>query len=539
MARKPELLDALFAVARQEARRARKTSSLAEKAGHLRALLMAIQAALEADPARRISVGSPRQTGKSTGVLLIVIIRCLEKALAEWVVVGLTRPSIKGIYWQPLKQLNKQFELGFTFHNQELTATAPNGSTIKFVGADNIGEIEKLRGGRYDGVIIDECKSFPAFLFRELVHDIIEPALMAKMGQLFVIGTPGDELDGPFYEATADAPIVYRDQEGNPTHQSYQLYGTEAPLPFIWSCHKWSMEDNTTQFPDGKGGTYTMWDQALLVKARNRWDDNNPTWLREYKGKWVANDTKRVYRYVPTLHDYVPLADTKWGLPESKTDYRTVIGVDFGTRDGTALVVWAWSEYSKDLWEVYSEVRRRDKGDRLTVGDIARWYKEVEAEYGPFDGWPADPAGLATMVMDTLADEYQVYLEPAEKREKPDHIELFNNDLDAGHIHIRKGSALSKELLAGRWDPSKMDRGKREEDPKIPNDCSDAGLYAFRWCNHRRAKTMSVTHAMYSPQWWAQVAQRELSDAQKRARDRANPGELDDPWWNDDDRSVA
>lgn len=530
------MLDALFAVARSEAQKRRKTAGWSDKATHLRSLLMRIQALLEADKSRRISVGSPRQTGKSTGVLLIVLIRCLEKGLAEWVVVGLTRPSIKGIYWSPLKHLNEQFELGIRFNNQELTATFPNGSVIKFVGADNVGEIEKLRGGRYDGVIIDECKSFPAYLFRELVHDIIEPALMAKNGQLFVIGTPGDELAGPFYEATADEPIVYRDSDGRPTHQSYQLFGTQAELPYVWSCHKWTIQDNTTQFDDGKGGFYTMWDQALAVKARNRWSDDNPTWLREYKGRWVANDTKRVYRYEPAKHDYVPFHDTKWGIPERAEGYRTVIGVDFGTRDGTALVVWAWNEHNRELWEVYSEVRRRAPGNRLTVSEIAQWYKDVEAEYGPFDGWPADPAGLATMVMDTLADEHGVFLEPAEKKEKLDHIELFNNDLDAGLIHIRRGSALSDELLASRWDQGKADKGRREEDPSIPNDCADAALYAFRWCNHRRAAVAPIKYAMFSPQWWAETAARELSDAKKRARDAAlGRAELDRPWWTEDD----
>lgn len=534
--KKASNLDALFAVARQEALRARKSDTAAQKAAHLRTLLMAIQRRLEADKSRRIAVGSPRQTGKSTGVMLIVLIRCLEKAMADWVVVGLTRPSIKGIYWLPLKQLNEQFELGIKFHNQELTATLPNGSRIRFVGADNIGEIEKLRGNRYDGVIVDECKSFPAALFRELIHDIIEPALMAKNGQLFVIGTPGEDLAGPFFEATADEPIVYRDRDGNPTHQSYRLFGTECSIPFIWSTHKWTMRDNTTRFERGDGTTYTMWDQALEIKARNRWADDHPTWLREYEGKWVAADTKKVFRYIPHLHDYVPFNDTPLGLPESVLAYRRVIGFDFGTRDGTAMVVWAWHPYTQDLWEVYSEVRRRAPGERLTVGDIARWYKEVEAEYGPFDGWPADPAGLATMVMDTLADEHGVYLEPAEKKEKLDHIELFNNDLEAGRIHIRKGSALSEELLAGRWDLSKLDKGKREEDPKIPNDVADAALYGFRWCNHRRATVAPVQHTMFSPKWWAQVAAQELSDAEKRARDRAmSPGErLDDPWWTND-----
>lgn len=528
-----DLLDALFAVARQEAAKRRKTEGWGDKVATLRGLLMPIQAALEADEARRISVRSPRQTGKSTGVLLIVAIRALMKAQAEWVVVGLTRPSVKQIYWTALKMLSHQFELGVKFHNQELTATFPNGSTVRFVGAENIGEIEKLRGGRYDGVVIDECKSFAHTVFSELVHDVIEPALMAKNGQLFVIGTPGTILKGPFYEATATPPVITRDEEGNPVHQSNCVVGSACTVPYVWSLHLWTMRDNVTKFDDGHGGTYTMWDQALAIKQRNRWDDNNPTWRRESLGEWVPDDVKRVFRYVPDLHDYVPLADTRWGIPESKAGYRTVIGADFGTRDGTAFVVWAWDPHHRDLWELYSERRTRAIGDRLTVREIAAWYHELDAEFGPFDGWPADSAGLATMVMDTLADEYGVYLEPAEKKEKLDHIELFNNDLDARRVHIRQGSALSEDLLAGQWDLDKLDRGKRVEDARIPNDVSDAGIYGFRFVNHRRSMTAAQTAPMFSPKWWNEQAARELSDAEKRARDRADPQVMDRDWWTE------
>lgn len=33
--------------------------------------------------------------------MLLVTLRCLQTAGAEWVVIGLTRPSVKRIYWQP------------------------------------------------------------------------------------------------------------------------------------------------------------------------------------------------------------------------------------------------------------------------------------------------------------------------------------------------------------------------------------------------------------------------------------------------------
>ena len=549
MAKRPknkDLLDALFAEARREAQLRAKGETWNQKAAHLRAMLMVIQATLERDTARRISVRSPRQTGKSTGVMLIVTIRCLEKAGAEWLVIGLTRPSVKRIYWAALKELNKAFELGITFQHQELIATFANGSKISFVGAESMSEIEKFRGGRYDGVVIDECKSFGPRVFSELVHDVLEPALMAKDGQLYVIGTPGDYLAGPFYLATCEEPVLIEGPDGS-KRLSNAPYGTTPEYPAMWSLHTWKLSDNTTCFMRADGSRYTMWDQALRIKRDNGWTDDHPTWRREYLGHWVADDHRRVYRYRPHLHDYTPRADTRWGLPPDVEDkgWRTVIGIDFGTRDGTAMVVWAFHPHERGLWELYSEVRRRDvshvregdklveRGERLGVSEVAEWYKELEIEYGPFEGGPADPAGLATMVIDTLAIDHGVYLEPAEKKEKLDHIDLFNNDLDAGLIHVRRGSALSEELTAGKWDEKRLEKGKKEEDRSIPNDVADAGLYAFRWCNHRKAKPREATTEYGSPSWWALAEAAMFADARKRAKDNYEGREvLDREWWS-------
>jgi terminase large subunit-like protein len=549
VARRPknsDLLNALFATARAEAAKRKGNETWAQKAGHLRTMLMGIQAILESDPAKRIAVRSPRQTGKSTGVMLIVTIRCLEKAGAEWVVLGLTRPSVKRIYWAALKELNKAFELGIEFQHQELTATFKNGSQISFAGSESISEIEKFRGGRYDGVVIDECKSFGPKVFRELVEDVLEPALMAKDGQLYIIGTPGDWLDGPFYMATCETPIII-ETPGEGNRQSNALFGTTPQYEAMWSLHSWTLPDNTTRFERKDGSTYTMWDQALEVKRKNGWNDTHPTWRREYLGHWVADDHRRVFHYKTLVNDYYPTQDGKWGLPfgVADKDWQTVIGVDFGTRDGTAMVVWAFHPHERGLWELYSEVRSVntkqvregdklvERGERLSVTDVALWYKELETEYGPFQGWPADPAGLATMVMDTLASEHQVYLEPAEKAEKLDHIDLLNTDLDNGLIHIRRGSVLSEQLAAGKWDEKMLEKGKKVEDRNIPNDVSDAGLYAYRWCNHRRAKDRKTTTQMYTAAWWQAQADAELQAAKEKARQRLEPDQsLDKEWWS-------
>jgi hypothetical protein len=268
------------------------------------------------------------------------------------------------------------------------------------------------------------------------------------------------------------------------------------------------------------------------MKERNGWADDHPVWQREYLGHWVASDFRLVYRYAPHRHDYVPSGLGRFGLAEGH-EWLTVVGVDPGVRDGTAIVVWAYSPTAPGLWEVYSEVRRTPKGDKFPLGEFVAWYTEVEGTYGPFQAQVADHQGT-TMVMDTLAEEYRIYLEPAEKSEKNDHIQLVNADFDRGLIHILSGSALSQELRTNRWDEKKLARGKREEDRAVPNDTCDAGLYGWRWCNHRRAQEKARTPELGSPQWWAAQQAADLAAAKERARQNANPdnyARLDQPWW--------
>jgi hypothetical protein len=136
------------------------------------------------------------------------------------------------------------------------------------------------------------------------------------------------------------------------------------------------------------------------------------------------------------------------------------------------------------------------------------------------------------MVIDTLADEYGVYVEPAEKREKVDHIELFNNDLDARRIWLREGSELADEMQGNKWLIDSLGTERRKEDPQTANDLCDAALYGFRWCRHRQAKPESPrAPTTFSREWYLSREQEEFRRAQEVAKTAKLPGELDRDWW--------
>jgi hypothetical protein len=478
------------------------------------------------DPSRFISVRCPRRAGKSWFALSLAMESCLRNPGAQWVIVGIARPSVKNIYWRTFKMLNEEMELGCHFKGMELIVEFPNGSTVRFLGGADRQEIEKIRGGAYHGVILDECASYPWQVLEELIDDIVTPALGDYLGKLVLIGTPGPNLKGPFYEATCDPPR--RTEESG--KWSNRRYGSQDPPEgFIWSLHSWSRLDNV-KMPH-------LVQEGLDIKAKKGWRDDNPTWRREYLGEWVAYDGLQVYRFKVYEHTYVPNRDPasmepwrRLGLPH-EGPWSFCVGADLGFDDPFGIVVWAWSTNDPCLYEVYSLGM-----PHLSVAGAAHQTEVAIDETGHPDVMVADRAGLGKMILSELASQYDIHYEPAEKGEKNDHIELFNDDLDAGRIKIIRGSALAKELDQHQWDEKTLFKeGKKVESKTTANDVADAGLYGFRAANHRRYRNQLPTTPHGSAQWLRdkeEAAFKLAAEQYQRAKDHTNFSGLDKDWWS-------
>lgn len=511
---KSALLNHLFSSIKTAAAEA-DFSSDSDKADFIAARRMRVQQRVAVDPARRIAVRCPRRAGKSWLALSIAIERCLRKPGSLWVIVGLARPTVKKIFWGMLKKLSKEMELGIAFKEVDLEAHFENGSILYFQGAETRSEGEKLRGGNYDGVIVDECKSFNYEVFTELIQDIIEPALGDRKGVLILIGTPGEILAGPFYEATCEPPIEFGGSDGVKRY-SNKPYGSDSTDPFVWSLHTWSVQDNI-EVPH-------LWAEALEKKRIRGWDDDHPTWRREYLGQWVAGRNFLVYRYVKYKHDY------SGQLPEGgKWIY--VLGLDIGYRDGDAIVVLAYSRESYDVYQVYGEKR-----EKMNITELARWVHEVREIYPRLEVMVADYGGNGTKILHELANIHRLYFQPAEKTEKNDFIDLFNTEFDAGRIHVLAGNPVSDEFIGNRWLEKTVGTERKREDPSTPNDLCDAFLYAWRWCDHRRPTPPDRKPAAGSEEFWAELRAQQRAKAEaehmRRYGRQDDYSRLDQDWWS-------
>lgn len=453
------------------------------------------QRALVVDPAPHISALCPRRAGKSYAGASAALIAGEMKPNSIVIIVSLNLKQLRRLYWaggpSGLFTLNRKYDLNLQFNNSALRWEHENGSIGYLLGAEDTDQLEVIRGMEADLYIIDECKSFAPGVLRTLVDDIIDPQRGSRMARLMLIGTPGNIHDGPFYEATCARAVDHEERPYLVPAGHQDPWGRSTQEDLLWSHHSWTLQDNTAQ-PQ-------LWAEALKKKRSANWTDDDPTWQREFLGQWTTDLGATVFRYgmeKPTgrvTWQPQPTKGNPLGLPPEGAPWRFVAGLDLGYEAPTALVVLAYSQRLQRVFHVFDRSERH-----MLVHDVAQMLVDAQEMTGNLEAIFADVGNLGKMVVNTLIEE-GFPLERAQKREKYDHIEIANSMFARGEIAIIEGTTLENQLLTNVWD---MDRsqakfgrdvkveelarlGKLVEDALVPNDSTDAFIYALRGVLHR------------------------------------------------------
>ncbi len=420
-----------------------------------------------------ISALCTRRAGKSYGLGLRLFRAALRHPGSVSPYIGLTRESAHNIMWPVLSHINRRFGINAAMAESDLTLRLSNGSTVKLFGADMKNFIERLRGGKYAEAQIDEGQSFRSHL-STLIDDILTPALGDLRGSLVLTGTPGPIPSGPFFDASNGGSG--------------------------YSPHAWTLYENP-YFP--KPHEFV---QRLMEKKG--WTDQNPTYLREYQGKWVIDLDALVYKFKADRNQYDALPiGIKWSF---------VVAVDYGWNDQTAFAVAAFSEHSPNVFLVHAEGHAE-----MVPSLIAKRLHELIEEYRPISVI-ADTGGLGKSITEEFIRRYHLAIEPAEKREKLTYINLMNGDFIDGRCFVHSSLKRLKdqyETLIKAENPT----ASRYEDPTLPNDLCDAALYAYRKAKHY----LGIQPTIYKPgsdEFHNNYA-RELEEADAEALN--NP----QPWW--------
>lgn len=521
-------LDAVFQKLAEERAGRAKEPAIAKTDALMRRLFQ-LQRDVILDPCRRKAVLCAGRAGKSFCFAVYILVGLLSIPRANILFIAYIRSEAKEIIWQQVKALDEEFELGLRYSEAELTITNGRGAWARIAGCETWGDVDKFRGIARHLVILDETATWPPELLRYLIQEVLEPRLGDYRGTLVMGGTPGDVLAGMFYEATAeDVALQLRfDDDGNASSHSRPYAERDEPrwegVNWIWSLHRWELRDNVSE----RG--QSAYAEAEERKRKNGWPSDHPTWMREYRGRWMGNSERLVTRYDSARDDWEPgerTADNPFGLPEGHA-WRYVLSCDMGFHDPFALEVGAFSDTHPELRHVYEF-----QAPGLTVGGVAAEIKKVYAlvDRDDIEAEVADLQGLGGMVVETLAEEHDIHLDKLEQREKRDHIELCNAGLFDGQIKILRGSDLSREMATLAWDQTGLKmRGNQ------PNNCFDAFLGVVRHSRHLEARPLTVKPKPGTP---AAIEDAERKEEQKvaaaelrRVRGRRGEGLGDDAEW--------
>lgn len=453
------------------ARRAAMQESATGKIAAIRAELFDKQLAAWDDPSRLVALLCTRRAGKTQLWARLLVATCLTQAgvLARaWAQVRL---RVKQLLWQDILELCARHDIPVRSHETELTVRFENGSEIRLVGADNDGAAQRKRGDATVLEIILEAQSWGPFL-RGLIEDVATPSLFDRKGKLYLEGTPGPTRGGYWWAVSGDNDVDSR----------WVSKGQVADGELVgagWSCHRWSLLDNPfmprwTRRPNWR----ELAKQAVKEEMEQKgWTEQTPTFVREYLGRWVRDDSALYYAVSEKLNTYDPKDITPWG-----PGWTHVLGLDVGWTDATAITVWGWHENDPNLYEAYCWAE-----SKVLAPDVAARIQELNAQGFNIVKMVGDFGGGGRLYLEDIRARFGLQIDDAQKSgTKWSHTMVFNDSLRSGIVKMVRGGELFNEMStlprAPDWTP--LEGKPPKEHPGFENHRSDAAAYSFRECLH-------------------------------------------------------
>lgn len=397
--------------------------------GGLKAHLFDKQRAFKDDPSHFKLAQCSRRAGKTEMAAELLFESAMMYPNTTSLYVALTRTSAKNIMWPKLISLRDKYKIGCELLEGTLEVKLPNKSRVWLVGADMSNFIDRLRGGAYPRSVLDEVQAFRSHI-KELIDDVLTPAVMDFNGSIYLLGTPGPLPNGYFYEAS-----------------ELGMHG--------FSVHKWSIYDNP-HMPNAP---------AFIdaVIKRNNWTRDNPTFRREYLNEWVIDRDALFYKFT---------RDNVCRSSELGSGYHRVLGIDYGFNDKTTFAILTYSDYSPKIFVEYTE-----GASEMIPSEIASRVSQLVAKFQP-EKIVADTGGLGKSITEEMIRRYSLPIEAAEKTDKYSWASLLNGDFIDKNVFVFDQNV---DLINQYETLTKHESDKSKEDPTLPNDFCDAVLYAYRY----------------------------------------------------------
>jgi hypothetical protein len=412
-----------------------------------------IQARFRRDRAALLSYLAGRRHGKTEGLVTRMATYARPDAMTAYVAPTITRAH--EILLPVLRTLER--EAGLRWTQKGSVVEFPNGGQVRLMGMSNIAEIQKLRGEDLLAAYFDECGVPKSDVLKAAVLECAWEALRKHRGEpgsgAILAGTPGPIPEGFWWEVSTQ-----NDTDGHPMYGASRHYGTIFDNPV---------------FAGGKA------ERSIAEDLANRLyvSKEDSKYRREVLAQWCLPSELRCYgQYDGRV---LPNSDA----PQTG---RTIMAVDFGWHDSTAIVVLRLSDYQVDEPQADGSVRQTrgehvhvlyaEKRQHWALPDLAERCRELRELYrvGTVVG---DQAGAGKQVVESFASMFGVPMLSSQKNGmglKRSRIHTINDLFAIGHIYLYEAARpLVDELKTLVWNEDRDDHDERQ-----PDHAADAFGYA-------------------------------------------------------------
>jgi hypothetical protein len=435
-----------------------------------------------------------RRGGKTTALIAMALQAAVDtpKSIVPIVQKHLTTQAAE-TFWRELQAIDEKYGLKSYFQHTVRHAHLSNGSEIHMMGADTMEAADKVRGGKFRRVIVDEAGTYRDSILKYLIESCAEPAVFDYGGDIVLAGTPGLRAEGFFYDTV------------------HTFKG--------WEQHSWTLLENEA----------LPLDRALSPEAKRVWRDTElqsvldskgwtwetPRFVREYLGQWCVDTAGGMFR----LESY----NVGQLLTLQRPTY--VLSVDVGFEDPCAFVVLAICPGDPHIYVVESK-----QLGHLIPSACAIEIEKYMARY-PGIAVVMDSGGAGKGYAEEARQTYGVPVIPARKQDKYTQIDAMNGDFKSGTVHIMKeaNKDLIQDLRALPWNEKRTD-AESGFDNHLP-DALRYGLTHIRVWRDTQGMGNADEPIKGSAEWWARYEQlmwNQQRDADAAAEHAASL-DFDDP----------
>lgn len=375
-----------------------------------------------------------RRAGKTSGTVRRVFKQITERPGFRVLYINLTATNAEQQFFKPLLEMLKARGVQHRPDNNDLMIYVGNGSYVRAMGCDNVGEVKTKLGDFWDEIYVDEMQSYSDDVLVDLVDRAALPTLIDHKGSMTCMGTPAVTKAGYWY----------------------RLYKTSKWIHFFWT-----LLDNPHI-------------QSTLADIIEQYDQRGikPTdiiFRREVGGEDVVDPEAVVFKYESPRNDLPAVMSTtkRWSMLSTDNmrtftetmriepnhpAWRYVVGMDMGFSDHDAIVVLGWrtDDPEHHLYEVFTWQERHL--DYLKMADV---YKRVVEHYMPVEVCIDTGGHGARKIVESLKAAFGAFKYRLKPASLLDSISLLNDEFRSGRLLVDHDGLVAHDANLVVWKEGK------------------------------------------------------------------------------------